>query len=134
MSRARDRLGERIVCFGFLEGDAYATELAAADVVVSTAWQETQGVAVIAAIRAGCDPLLPNRLSYPEVLAPELSRKHLYESAGELRRRLRWMMRHPDRVRRTSDHWREMERFGWARVAPEFDALMVELTRRRNGR
>jgi glycosyltransferase involved in cell wall biosynthesis len=124
---ARAALGDRVVEFGFLEGEAYPRALAAADVVVSTARQETQGIAVIEAIRAGCDPLLPDRLSYPEVLGPELSAKHLYRSTGDLRRQLRWMMRHPDRVRATPDHWREMERFGWSAVGPRFAALILEL-------
>jgi glycosyltransferase involved in cell wall biosynthesis len=127
MVEARQRLGNRIISFGFLKDEAYASALAAADVVVSTAWQETQGIAVIEAIRAGCDPLLPNRLSYPEVLGPELCEKHLYQSKGDLRRRLRWMMRHPDRVRAKSDHWQEMDRFGWPAVAPQFDALVREM-------
>jgi glycosyltransferase involved in cell wall biosynthesis len=127
----RETLSHRIVQFGFLEGDAYAEALAASDVVVSTAFQETQGIAVIEAIRAGCDPLLPNRLSYPEVLGPRLSEKHLYKSTGDLRRRLRWMMRHPDRVRNMSNHWKEMERFGWSEVASQFDALFERLVAER---
>ncbi|MCP4679028.1 MAG: DUF3524 domain-containing protein [Deltaproteobacteria bacterium] len=124
---AKERLEDRIVRWGFLKGSEYADALAAADVVVSTAWQETQGIAIIEAIRAGCDPLLPDRLSYPELLGPRLSDKHLYSSKGDLRRRLRWMMRHPDRVRAASNHWREMERFGWPTVAPQFDELVRQL-------
>ncbi len=124
MNRARETLENRIVSWGFKEGEAYAEALAASDVVVSTAWQETQGIAVIEAVRAGCDPLLPNRLSYPEVLGSKLGEKHLYKTKGELRRRLRWMMKHPDRVRATADHAAEMDRFGWPLVAPKFDALL----------
>lgn len=131
MHEAKQRLGDRIVQWGFLEGDDYAQALAESDVVVSTAWQETQGIAVIEATRAGCDPLLPDRLSYPEVLGPALCEKHLYTSKGDLRRRLRWMMRHPDRLREASDHWREMERFGWPTVAPQFDAIVFEMLNRR---
>jgi glycosyltransferase involved in cell wall biosynthesis len=124
MTQARKKLANRIASWGFKEGKAYADALAASDVVVSTAWQETQGIAVIEAIRSGCDPLLPDRLSYPEVLGPELGKKHLYKSKGELRRRLRWMMKHPDRVRATADHAAEMDRFGWPAIAPQFDALL----------
>ncbi len=127
MLAAREKLGDRVRAWGFLEGDTYPAALAAADVVVSTAWQETQGLAVIEAIRAGCDPLLPDRLSYPEVLGASLAAKHLYSSRGDLRRRLRWMMRHPDRVRASPDHWREMERFGWPTVGPRFRELTEEL-------
>ncbi len=128
ISVAKERLEGRIVRWGFLEGSEYADALATADVVVSTAWQETQGIAVIEAIRAGCDPLLPDRLSYPELLGPLLCDKHLYSSKGDLRRRLRWMMRHPDRVRTASNHWREMDRFGWPAVGPQFDELVRQLS------
>ncbi len=127
LRETRERLTHRIAHFGFFTGREYAEALASADVVVSTARQETQGLAVIEAIRAGCDPLLPARLSYPEVLGPALAEKHLYTTKGELRRRLRWMMRHPDRVRRTAHHWREMERFGWPAVAARMDALFEGL-------
>jgi len=131
MHEARQRLGNRVVSWGFLDGDEYPRALAAADVVVSTAWQETQGIAVIEAIRAGCDPLLPDRLSYPEVLGPALCENHLYDGKGDLRRRLRWMMRNADEVRERSEHWQEMERFGWPAVAPQFDALLLEMIERR---
>ena len=121
------RLSHRIVDWGFLTGEDYAAALAASDVVLSTAYQETQGLAVIEGIRAGCDPLLPDRLSYPEVLGPSLSEKHLYRGTGDLRRRLRWMMRHPDRVRATAQHWESMAHFGWSAVAPQFDTLFESL-------
>jgi len=127
MASARERLGDRVVAWGFLEGDDYCRALAASDVVVSTALQETQGLAVIEAIRAGCDPLVPDRLSYPEVLGPSLSERHLYRGKGDLRRRLRWMMRHPERVRAASDHWREMERFGWGAIGPRFGSLVTKM-------
>ncbi|MBD3289143.1 DUF3524 domain-containing protein [candidate division KSB1 bacterium] len=96
---AKDFLRENIVRFGYIHACEYAAEIAACDVVVSTSLHENQGLAVIEAIAAGCDPLLPNRLSYPEILPQELHEKHLYDTNGELRRILRWMMKHPDRVR-----------------------------------
>ncbi len=127
MEEARGRLKDCIVQWDFLTGADYADALAAADVVVSTAWQETLGLAVIEAIRAGCDPLLPNRLSYPEVLGDALCEKHLYQNKGELRRRLRWMIRNPDRVRATSNHHAEMDRFSWDVVGSQFNSFFREL-------
>ncbi len=128
MEQAKTALAGRIVEFGFLSGDDYPSALAASDVVVSTAFQETQGIACIEAIRAGCDPLLPARLSYPEVLGLTLSEKHLYTSTGDLRRRLRWMIRNPERVRKTSHHFGDMDRFGWDVVSGQFDRLFLELS------
>lgn len=59
--------GHRLVHFGFLESRAgYLGLLSGADVVLSTARHEFQGVAVMEAVQCGCVPLLPARLAYRE--------------------------------------------------------------------
>lgn len=69
--QARERLAARIVQWGHLESRAdYLRCLAAADLVVSTAVHEFFGVAVMEAVRAGCAPVLPRRLAYPELFPP----------------------------------------------------------------
>lgn len=58
---------------GFLSGrEQYLAHLASCDVVLSTALQEFQGLAVLEAIGEGCLPLVPDRLSYPEWVPPLL--------------------------------------------------------------
>lgn len=58
-----------VVHEGFAASRAdYARLVGGCDVVVSTARHEFYGVAVVEALVAGCAPLLPNRLAYPEVL------------------------------------------------------------------
>lgn len=49
--------------------DDYRQVLLACDVIVSTALHEFFGVGVAEAVAAGCYPLLPERLAYPELLA-----------------------------------------------------------------
>jgi glycosyltransferase involved in cell wall biosynthesis len=52
---------------GFIENrEDYENILAKADIVVSTAIHEFQGISVMEAVAHGCTPLLPNDLSYPE--------------------------------------------------------------------
>ena len=83
-AEAKSRLAERIIHFGFAASPAdYAAWLRRGDVVVSTAGHEFFGIAVIEAVRAGCRPLLPNRLAYPELFPDQ----YLYRS-GELSGRL----------------------------------------------
>ena len=54
-------------------GDAvyYRALLRQSHVVLSTALHEFQGLAVLEAVASGCIPLVPDRLAYPEWLAPE---------------------------------------------------------------
>lgn len=66
---ARTRFADRIDHWGFQESaKSYHRILSESDVVVSTARHEFFGVAVVEAAAAGCFPIVPRRLAYPEVL------------------------------------------------------------------
>ena len=61
----------RLQQFGYIESrQAYLQMLNGADVILSTALHEFQGLAVLEAVAAGCLPAVPHRLVYPEVLPP----------------------------------------------------------------
>ena len=75
-AEARQRLSDRILHFDYAPSRAeYIKWLHRADLVVSTANHEFFGLSVLEAVRAGCRPLLPARLSYPELFP----REYLYE-------------------------------------------------------
>ncbi len=121
---AKQRLGDRVAHFGYLESRAeYARLLRQCDVSVSTAIHEFFGVSVLEAIAAGCYPLLPNRLTYPELLPPEHHERHLFNTVNQLRRKLRDALAHPDRVRRV-DLRAVAKRFSWDALVDQYDRAM----------
>ncbi|WP_236011957.1 tRNA-queuosine alpha-mannosyltransferase domain-containing protein [Marinobacter mangrovi] len=66
----RTRHGERLVNWGFLPDRAdYDGLLRQADVVLSTALHDFQGLAMLEAMAGGCLALAPDRLAYPEYVA-----------------------------------------------------------------
>jgi len=125
---ARQRLGERVVHYGHADEATYACLLWQADVVVSTARHEFFGVAVVEAVYCGCFPVLPRRLSYPELIPPSHHDRCLYEDFEGLLARLRWALTNPEEARRSAAPLREaMTRFDWSALAPRYDRLLEEV-------
>ncbi len=121
---ARQRLGNRIVRFGYTEDAAtYARLLWEADVVVSTSIHEFFGAAVVEACACDCFPILPRRLSYPELIPEAFRHRCLYDDGNELLERLRQAILHPEAIRSVSLR-RSMSHFDWRQLAPVYDELM----------
>ncbi len=121
---ARERFAGRLKAFGYVESrEEYWRVLLESDVVVSTAAHEFFGISVVEAACAGCVPLLPNRLSYPELLPDTYHSTCLYADRADMKKRLAHWLRHPDEARAV-DLSADMRRFGWSEVAPVLDAVM----------
>jgi len=89
-------MGPRIVHSGFADSrEEYWRLVRRCHVVVSTAIQENFGLAVVEAILAGCRPLLPNRLSYPELIPPSLHDQYLYGTDEDFYAKLKGLLAAP---------------------------------------
>ncbi len=123
----RERLGERVVHFGYAPEPEYVELLRRADVVASTSHHEFFGIAVVEAIYAGAFPVLPHRLSYPEHLPAEHHEACLYDDGGLLDR-LRWALTHPVEAAGIAEAIRPaLARYDWSVVAPEYDRRLAAL-------
>lgn len=87
--RTREELAHRIICWGQQPRDAYERLLHTADIVVSTANHEFQGLSVMEAVQSGCRPLVPDRLCYPEYYAAPF--RYDGTIAGLVRRLSAWL-------------------------------------------
>lgn len=71
-SRIQQRLHGQLGHWGFCEdAAAYRDVLAQSHLVLSTAWHDFQGLAVLEAASLGAVPLVPNALAYPEWFGTE---------------------------------------------------------------
>jgi len=122
---ARSRLGPRLIHFGYAASEVeYARLLWRAQVVLSTAIHEFFGVSAVEAIYCGCRPVLPDRLSYPELIPRETHEACLYSGFDGLLARLREALAHPTAPPSLRQG---IERFDWSVQAPIYDALMSEV-------
>jgi glycosyltransferase involved in cell wall biosynthesis len=129
---ARERYGERIVQYGYEENrQQYLNWLAQGSIVVSTAQQENFGISVVEAIRYGCLPLLPARLSYPEIIPADYHPAVLYGGQQELvEKLLDRITNFPDFLNLRMTLSREMGRFAWENIIDHYDRELEQLTRK----
>ncbi|RIK66876.1 DUF3524 domain-containing protein, partial [candidate division KSB1 bacterium] len=93
--------------------------------------QENFGFSVTEAMYCHVLPLLPNRLSYPEILPKKFHRQFLYESTAEMDAKLRYLLqeyRNLDHVRRELAE--AMNQFTWKNRIDEFDHIFEQLVAR----
>ncbi|MDR9451862.1 MAG: DUF3524 domain-containing protein [Acidimicrobiia bacterium] len=127
-AQAESRLGKRLIYQGFSPDEDYFDLLSRAEVVVSTAFHEFFGVAVVEAIAAGSFPILPNRLSYPELIPDDYHQVCLYDDDDALVDQLRWALTHRSEVHSMSPGLaRAMSRFGWSTLADVYDTRFEQL-------
>ena len=123
---ARARLGDAVVHWGFLpDRAAYLALLGEADLVISTALHEFFGVSILEAIAAGAFPLLPARLSYPELIPPPLHPACLYHDDAELLAKARRRLLSP-RPAPPSLQQHVVARFDWPPVAAQYDTFLAQ--------
>ena len=129
-ARAKTALADQIVTWGYLEHRSdYDALLARADIVISSAAHEFQGLAMIEAMAAGARPVAPNRLAYPEYIPADC----LYDSLEEdeeaeisaLCEHLAGLLEqtHAWRDRRTL-HSQRVKRYDWRALQTDWRALL----------
>ncbi|NOQ46794.1 MAG: DUF3524 domain-containing protein [Desulfobulbaceae bacterium] len=119
---ARERLKEQIIHFGYAESrEEYARLLARGDIVASTALHEFFGMAILEGVRAGCRPLVPDRLSYTELFPDQ----YRYRD-GQLVRSLQQLLgnREPFSYKESGQL---TERFSWPATAGAYENWLMKM-------
>jgi glycosyltransferase involved in cell wall biosynthesis len=120
-AEARMAFPEKIIHYGHVASYAdYIALLCRGHIVVSTAVHEFFGIAVIEAVRAGCIPILPDRLSYPELFPAT----YLYQE-DELQDKLAIALR--SHCRLPLETARVLtEKFSWQKLAPVYSKWLLD--------
>lgn len=126
---APQQLGDRLVHYGYAPTrQAYFQWLERGDIIISTANQENFGIAVIEAIRHGCLCLLPNRLSYPEVIPQRFHDDALYADQQDLEAKLADLLNHQNRYQgRRRNLADAVAGYSWERRIEQFDEELIQL-------
>jgi glycosyltransferase involved in cell wall biosynthesis len=127
-SEARERLAHRIIHFGYASKERYHQLLGQAAITVSTAFHEFFGISTLEAIHYRTFPILPDRLSYPELIPEHFHPWCLYQAADDLRQRLRWALTRKEDAQTMAAELAQSTRvFEWSRLAPSYDQLLSQI-------
>ena len=126
-TEAESLLKENIIHSGYIDNyDDYLHMLKEGDIVVSTANQENYGIAILEAVLAGCIPLLPHRLSYPELIPREFHSECLYIDKNDLEKKLKNVLK-GDKLFKQNVLIDRMSGLCWSSIIKKYDALFDEL-------
>jgi len=128
---ARKRYQHRIIRYGHEDSrEQYCQWLARGSIVISTAQQENFGISVVEAIRHGCIPLLPDRLSYPEILPRKFHSDFLYQNQTDLIDKLAFVISNYSRFQRRRRQLSEaMKPFAWENLIDQYDEALEKLSK-----
>jgi glycosyltransferase involved in cell wall biosynthesis len=128
-ARIEEQFSPRLVHVGYLPSvPDYRALLRSADVVLSTARHEFQGLAVMEAVASGCLPAVPDRLAYPELYPDEFRyRSEPGNPAGEGIAAAGLVCRLAGRLEAGARARPDMAPFELARMAPAYRELLLAL-------
>ena len=120
---------DQIVQWGYTESfTEYAQWLWKADILPVTSNQEFFGASVMEAMYCDTWPILPNRLTYPELLPPEHHRDHLYSNEQDLFNKINWAIENYEQIK--SRHFHSIAKpFDWEYMAPMYDSALEQILR-----
>jgi glycosyltransferase involved in cell wall biosynthesis len=121
--RVKKQFSEEIVAFGYIDSKKeYISLLQKGAIVISTAIQENFGISIIEAVRMGCIPLLPDRLSYPEIMPEHCLTKILYSGKKDLVKKLENLLRNYHEYNELREQLSSyMEKYSWETVINNYD-------------
>jgi glycosyltransferase involved in cell wall biosynthesis len=125
---AIDRLSDHVVHVGYAPESVYWDLLWKSSLIISTSHHEFFGISIVEAISCHTFPILPCRLSYPELISEPFHQRCLYHSQSGLLKRIRWSLTHPKEIATVADQLaRKVQVYDWSQLASQYDARLSQL-------
>ena len=123
-TKSRKYFSNEIIHMGYAKSfSEYASLINKSDILPVTTKQEFFGVSVIEAIYCGVFPILPKRLTYPELFNSDLNPDNFYQDSTDLFIKLKECI-----VNNTKKSLREYSnRYKWSKIAKDYDNIIQKV-------
>ena len=129
-NKAKKKLKNNILHFGYCESnEEYLHLIKKSNILPVTSYQDFFGISIVEAVSNGNYPILPTRLSYPELFDFKNNSDLFYNNKSELKNKLINIINNieniKDRVNNLSDY--VFEKYSWMRITEKYDSNFIEL-------
>jgi len=129
-SEVVDTLKDEIIHTGYCESfEEYRNWLWKADILPVTSIQDFFGISIVEAVYCSTLPILPKRLSYPELFEESANGDLFYKNDKDLYRKLKHAIENVEEVRaRAEEAAVIIQKYDWQEMVAEYDKKLSELS------
>jgi len=125
--KAKKILNKEIIHFGYAESfEEYARLLWSADILPVTSIQDFFGISIMEAVYCNTLPILPERLTYPELFTDPLFKPWFYSTENEMIYLLKNAILSFQDIRK-NDYTSVANKYDWAKMINPYDELFESL-------
>lgn len=125
-SEAFTILKDEIIKTGYLSGNEYFSWLLASDILPVTSNHDFFGISVMEGIYSGCYPILPKRLTYPDLYNLNQNPELFYEDFNELVDKLKSAIININEIRKKS-YKQLASPYDWSKLIATYDELIDDM-------
>ena len=127
---AKNKLEHKILHFGYCHSrDDYVNLLNQANIIPVTSNQDFFGISIIEAVSSFCFPILPYRLSYPELFDYNNNKINFYKTDIEFKNKLIDVINNIENYKKTSNTISSniINQYDWSAMAKKYDSTFLKI-------
>ena len=126
-TRARTKLAKHILQFGYIDSfDEYAKWLWKADILPVTSNQDFFGASIMEAVYCDTTPILPTRLTYPNLFHEDENPEIFYQSTNDLIHKLENILCNYS-IFKSINYQNIAKNYDWSIMATKYDDILENL-------
>ena len=128
-NKAKRVLKNEIIHFGFCNSrDEYLSWLNKSDILPVTSNQDFFGISIMEAVCSNCYPILPNRLTYPELFGIKDNPEYFYHKDNDLKNKIiKSIININELSLKVSKTSKELiEKYDWSVIVKKYDSIFYK--------